>query len=594
MCGIICISERYKKNLDLAFQLMNHRGPDQKNYISSNNKIIGHNLLQIRGEILSSIQPRFAKGEKFILAFNGQIYNTTELKEQFSIERTIELDTEVLVKLIDKCGLEFIKYIKGMFAILIYDVEYNKIHLFRDPSGQKNLYYYIDSGEQIICSEIRPIMNIIENIQLNRDSVLSNLIMGYPIDSSTIYSNIKRVLPGEHVILNKNNKIYKYFFNVNKNSFPQHDPAYAINQTIKKHLLTKKKISINLSGGLDSNIILYEALKFKPDIDVFSTQFESNDISCNHDYNIAKKISNFYGLKLHTTNISFQNYLNNFENSFLHIEEINRNINNPVYFLNYQHQKKENFRSILSGDGGDEIFVGYDYYRRKKKYIEFFDNFKVSKILSTFFWFKEYIRYDSFDKNLLKYNYFDIFKKKLKIFTNSQVSKKFYDEFYQNNLKHTQKFFCFLDQFNWLPNEIFLRSDKLGMRNNLEVRSPFSDFDLRSYFFERMNKKKFREKVNKPEIRMIYRDKLHPIIINNLIKTGWSLPKEWLKNDQLRQKILSILPNENCEIVKWKNVKDTIEKNKFSLESKKIYSLISFAIIKKGISEQKKNEKKIN
>jgi asparagine synthase (glutamine-hydrolysing) len=594
MCGIICLSENFKNRLDMVFKLLNHRGPDKKNFICSNDKIIGHNLLQIRGDIESSIQPKYAKGKKYILAFNGQIYNTDELKEQFSIDRSIDLDTEILVKVIDKIGIEFIKYIKGMYAILLYDTEQNKIHLFRDPSGQKHLYYHFNRNKLIICSEIKPIINILEDFNLNRENILSNLILGYPIDSSTIYNNIQRVLPGEHITLDQTYKINKYFFDLKKTLFPKNDPAFAINQTVKNHLLTKKKISINLSGGLDSNIILYEALKFNPEINVFSTHFECDDAISNHDYNLAKQISEFYGLKLHTTHISFENYLDNFESSFLHIEEINRNINNPVYYLNYKNQKENNFRSIISGDGGDEIFVGYDYYRRSRYYIEFLDKIKISKTLSTFLWFKEYVRYNSFDKNYIKYDLIDKIRKSFKILKNSQSAKKFYDSFYNCDVEHAQKFFCFLDQFNWLSNETFLRADKLGMKNNLEVRSPFSDFDLRSYFFDRMDKSKFREKINKPEIRQVYQGKLNPIITENLKKTGWSIPKQWLKNDQLKEKIVSIIPDHNCEIIKWKNIKDMIKKNELSLQNKKIYNLISLAIIKNGTSKIINNEENYN
>ena len=78
-------------------------------------------MLQIRGELNSSQQPKFAKNRRYILAFNGQIYNTDELKKNFSLDTKIDLDTEILVQIIDKIGLKFIQYIKGMFAILIYD-----------------------------------------------------------------------------------------------------------------------------------------------------------------------------------------------------------------------------------------------------------------------------------------------------------------------------------------------------------------------------------------------------------------------------------------------------------------------------------------
>tara|TARA_E500000178_G_scaffold289531_1_gene292671 strand:- start:2804 stop:4570 length:1767 start_codon:yes stop_codon:yes gene_type:complete len=586
MCGIICLSKKFNHKLNQTFNLLKHRGPDLENFITLDDLSIGHNLLQIRGELNLSKQPKFAKNRKYILAFNGQIYNTEELKKKFSIDSATDLDTEIIVKLIDQVGLQFIKYIKGMFAILIYDTHEKKIHLFRDPSGQKHLYYYINNEDVIICSEINPFNSILENSDFDNKSLVSNLILGYPLNESTLFKNINRVLPGEQIVIDHNKKISKKLFKQFQNDYHTSDPQRVIQKTIENHLLTKKKIALNLSGGLDSNIILYEALNFKSDISVFSTRFESKDEIYNHDYNLAKKISNYYGVKLYTTNINFNDYLDNFEKSFSYIEEVNRNINNPVYYLNYINQKNNDYRSILSGDGGDEVFIGYDYYRRIGLKRKILDYFKISKILSTFLWFKEYIRYET--PNLfIKNNHFNLITKKFLTLQNSLLSKKFYKNFYNSNIDHTSKYFCFLDQFNWLPNETFLRADKLGMRNNLEVRSPFSDLDLRRYFYQRMQKKKFLKKNNKPEIRNIYQDKLQPIITNNFLKTGWTTPKDWLIRNEFVEKVISLVPDQDCDTFRWSILKNNIKKNKFTLLNKNIYSLISLSIIKKSLNEKK-------
>ena len=586
MCGIVFLTKKFNHKLNQTFNLLKHRGPDLENFINLDDVVIGHNLLQIRGELNSSQQPKFAKNRRYILAFNGQIYNTDELKKNFSLDTKIDLDTEILVQIIDKIELKFIQYIKGMFAILIYDTHEKKVYLFRDPSGQKHLYYYVKNSDVVICSEIKPLCNIIENYDFDDKNSLSNLILGYPIDKFTPLKNILRVLPGEIVVIDSKKKISKNFFKQNKKNFVSEEPQTVIQNTIENHLLTKKKISRKLSGGIDSNIILYEALKFKPNISVFSTHFETKEEIYNHDYNLAKKVSNYYGINLFTTNINFKDYLENFEKSFLYIEEVNRNINNPAYYLNYINQKSNDYRSILSGDGGDEIFIGYDYYRRRGLGKKILDFFKISKILSTFLWFKEYIRYET--PNLfLKKDYFYFNSKNYLTFKNSLISEKFHKNFYDSKVEHTSKYFCFLDQFNWLPNEIFLRSDKLGMRNNLEVRSPFSDLDLRRYFYDRMQKNKFLEKNNKPEIRNIYQNKLSPIITNNIMKTGWTIPREWLMRKEFVEKVISLIPDQDCEIFKWSILKNNIKKNKISLLDKKIYSLISLSILKKSFNEKK-------
>jgi len=339
MCGIISLSKKFNHKLNQMFNLLSHRGPDLKNFVTLDDICIGHNLLQIRGELNLSKQPKFVKKGRYVLAFNGQIYNTDELKKNFSLNSNIDLDTEILVQLISKIDLEFIRYIKGMFAILIYDTFEKKIHLYRDPSGQKHLYYYVFNNEFVICSELKPFSLVVDNHVFDNKNLISSLILGYPISKFTPFKSIFRVMPGEHVIIDNKTKIYKRLFKQEKKTFSPANPQGVIQETIKNHLITKKKIAINLSGGLDSNIILYESLKFKPDISVFSTHFETKNDIYNNDYNIAKKISNHYGLKLYTTNINLNDYINNFENSFSNIEEINRNINNPAYYLNYINQK---------------------------------------------------------------------------------------------------------------------------------------------------------------------------------------------------------------------------------------------------------------
>ena len=587
MCGIICISKKFNQKFAKTFELLKHRGPDFQKFVNWDDLIIGHNLLQIRGELNDSKQPKYSKHNRFILCFNGQIYNTSELKQKFSITARTDLDTEILLEVINKNGLNFINHIKGMFAILVYDTKTKNIHLFRDPSGQKHLYYYVKENNLIICSEIKPIINILENFHYDDKNLISSLIIGYPIDKFTLFKNINKVLPGQHLIINQKKQIHKNLFKQYTENFDGESPADVINRTVCNHLQTKKKIALNLSGGLDSSVLLFETLKINSNISLFSTKFETDNTIYNNDYNLAKETANYYGLDLHTTNITFDDYLNKFEKSFSHIEEINRNINNPAYYINFINQKKNNFRSIISGDGGDEIFIGYDYYRRINLKKKIFDYFKISKMISSFLWFNEYVRYE------IKKRYFNInlynLKKKYLIFSNFINSKNFYENFYNSKIDYTSKYFCFLDQFNWLPNEVFVSNDKLGMQNNLEVRSPFCDLDLRRYFLKRMEKKNFLTKVNKPEIRDIYGNKLPKHILSNTKKTGWSIPREWLLRNELVEKILSFIPDTDCDIFKWSNLKNDIKKNKINLQNKQIYSLISLSIIKKNFHEKQNN-----
>ena len=121
MCGIYFYTKNCEINNDKMKFSMKHRGPDYSNQIDLPNSVIGHNLLSIRENIDLSIQPVTTANDKYILAFNGEIYNTEYLKTKFEINLKSESDTEILSKLINKIGLKFIEYIKGMYAIIVYE-----------------------------------------------------------------------------------------------------------------------------------------------------------------------------------------------------------------------------------------------------------------------------------------------------------------------------------------------------------------------------------------------------------------------------------------------------------------------------------------
>jgi asparagine synthase (glutamine-hydrolysing) len=206
MCGIFLFSRKYEDKTKETFDLLKHRGPDANNFFKDNSIIIGHNLLQIRGNLEESIQPLISSCNRYVLAFNGQIYNSEEIDKKYNFFNQSNLDTKTIINLISLKGVKFIQEIEGMFAIVVYDRLKKIIHFFRDYSGQKNLYYYLRNGEIIICSEIQPIFNLIEKININNNLLCENLIVGYSLSSETIYSNINKLLPGEEIQFDLENK----------------------------------------------------------------------------------------------------------------------------------------------------------------------------------------------------------------------------------------------------------------------------------------------------------------------------------------------------------------------------------------------------
>ena len=585
MCGIFLFTKNNNLNLNGEVFLKNlkHRGPDFQKIYRDNDVEIGHTLLSIRDTIDKSIQPVITDNGRYIISFNGQIYNLKEIKKKFNLPDDILLDTTIISILCNKLGVKFIHEIDGMFALIIYDKVDKKIISIRDNTGQKPLYYFFDNKNFILSSEIDPILKSIKKditVDLDFNTHLRFMVS---VGEKTIYKNIFKFLPGQKIEFDlTDNKLSKSFFNHNlvKKEANLQD---LLSKTIQDHLQTNQKLIINLSGGIDSNIILHESLK-KKKIEALSTRFETNEEKYNDDFFIAKKVCQDNGVKFHEIFISKKDYIDNFVKTFETIEDINGNINNPTYFLTYRYIKQNNFRTVVSGDGGDEIFVGYVWF--------FLNNFKLfkyfplvneifynnSKFLKSYFFFiKQFARYNSFT-NLR--NYFD---NRVKGSRYSYVNKfadyleefkkiNFYDQndsLEISNLLHMQ--------FFWLSDEIFNRADKLAMHHSIEVRAPLADYNLRVNTMQKLTKKSFYTKSNKMAVRNIYNNKLDPNVFKT--KKGWTTPREWILDKRLLEIILDIIPNKEIYNIKWNKIRNDLYKNNNLMMNRSLYPIISLAII---------------
>ncbi len=588
MCGIFFHNFNSENKSEYFLNSLKHRGPnycDKKDYL---NFTIGHTLLSIRGDVENSKQPQTTKSGRYIFAFNGQIYNTSEISKLFHINFNENIDTKILSDLIDIKGHNFSSHIDGMFSIILLDKKENKLFLYRDNSGQKPLYYFIKNKKIICCSEITPIINSLSNSkQICEEAFTEILNFGTTVSKRTLFKNIHKVLPGEKISINLKNFYYnkEYFLhNVSFNNDYKLDEI--ISETIHKHLQTKNKIGINLSGGLDSNIILYETLKKNSSITVFSTKFENSDNIYNHDFNLAKEVANFYQIPFIETEVSSNNFKKVFYDSFSNIEEVNFNINNPAYMINYQNQKNHGFKSILSGDGGDELFIGYNWYRGYKKFEKLmklissekrFSSFKTINYLREFQRYNLMIKYSSFKKNN-----FSLFLKSLKtiFFANKQYNDYFKKNYtLEKNSPDWDISKLFIQQYFWLSNEVLLRADKLGMQNSLEIRSPFCDYNLRYYMLKNTKIEDFKTDINKPNLRYSYKDKLYKKISNNKIKSGWTVPREWLKDKFFRDMFMDLTKSFKSDILNWEEIRNYISINDDFMLNKRIYGILSLSIL---------------
>ena len=383
MCGILIYPKKSHISKDLAISLMKHRGPDAFGIEETKDIIFCHTLLQIRGEIKESIQPKYSKSKRYLVLFNGQIYNTRYLNTLVKPENN-DLDTNYILELIEKYGIDGVNYIDGMFALVVYDFKLNSLFFARDPSGQKNLYYnFNNKNELIISSEIYPIIKILnDEIRLSKVGVSEFFMIGFNPDKNTIYEKIFKLLPGEIIQYScVNRKVVSKTFLNQKFESSNLDIKKIVSENILDHLASKKKIALNLSGGIDSNLILLEILKNKINLDVFSTFCETEQKDFNRDFYLAKNVAKKNKLNFFETIIDKQQYLANIQKVNELLEEPSRNPSNTIYYLNFKNISSYKNRSVLSGAGGDEVFIGYPFFFFNRKYQIFLD--KLNSVLNS-------------------------------------------------------------------------------------------------------------------------------------------------------------------------------------------------------------------
>ena len=272
MCGITGIISINKNfNLPESIKTLNdslsHRGPDDKEIYVNNFLALGHNRLSIIDLTKDSKQPIISNCKRYILVFNGMIYNYIELANSiYANEKTKKSDTLVLLEYISKFGVEkALKDINGMFAIAVYDFQEKKVYLARDRFGKKPLYFLNNGMDIIFASEIKAILSIAKNIKLNHQIIENYFNLGFSTGEGTFYTGIKQVEPGTILI----KKIHEENYNIinNDNIFENYDQKFLktdfniktieelIEESVKLRLRSDVKTGIFLSGGIDSGLI---------------------------------------------------------------------------------------------------------------------------------------------------------------------------------------------------------------------------------------------------------------------------------------------------------------------------------------------------
>ena len=588
MCGIIgtnFLSNKFDKSLEL----LNHRGPDFQKSVKIENKQFGHTRLAIIDLDEEANQPMIF--DDILLVFNGEIYNYKELIHVEQLECKTKSDSEVLIRLYQKYGFDFLNKLNGMFSFCIYDMKKELYFCGRDRYGKKPFFYYFKDNKFIFSSSIKSILNLLDSKPNLNKVALSKYIQYFvSFGEDTFYQDIFKLEASTYMIYEPNKAPElqkKKYYKINTYKAIK-DEKQALNdieelliKSVEYRLNSDVEVASLLSGGIDSSFIsaLYTKISGKK-INTFSVGYDEHKNYC--ELNFAKITANHINSNHTAIEINHKEYINHFEETLDMLEEPHGDSAAIPLNILSKYINKAGFKTVLSGEGSDEIFLGYESYAKFLKYYEF------EKTLSkeqTFFLNdiigalqnntkeSEYLR--RIVKKQSLYNSFG------EIYTDIQKKRLFkkVPSFKTENAKQDPvDWMSYIDLKIWLGEALLSKVDRISMGNSLEVRTPFLDFNLVNYMFSVESDIKVGD-TNKYLLKKIA-SKYIPSEIINRSKKGFNSPfNEWLFKEY-KDKILDVILEVNNETNLFNNdyiirIYELAKENKFKQH---LYSLYVFSL----------------
>ena len=518
MCGIIgtnFISSRFEKSLNL----LNQRGPDFQKFVTINENQFGHTRLAIIDLNEEANQPMIF--DDIVLVFNGEIYNYKELIHVEQLECKTSSDSEVLIRLYQKYGFDFLNKLNGMFSFCIYDIKKELFFCARDRYGKKPFFYYFKDNKFIFSSSIKSILNLLETKpNLNKIALSKYLQYFVPFGEDTFYQNIFKLEAANYMVYETNNptelRIKKYYKINTYKAIRNEEKALSdieelLFKSVEYRLNSDVEVASLLSGGIDSSLIsaLYTKISGKK-INTFSIGYEEYKNYCELDY--AQITANHINSNHHPVMINQKEYINHFHETLDMLEEPHGDSAGiPLNILTKKiHQS--GIKTVLSGEGSDEIFLGYENYSKFLKYYEFEKSITneqhdflddIIGALQNNTKESEYLRRIVKKQNL--YNSFG------EIYTDIQKKRLFkkVPQFKSETSKQDPvDWMSYIDLKIWLGESLLSKVDRISMGNSLEVRTPFLDFNLVNYMFSVDSKLKVGD-TNKYLLKKIYPRRNH-------------------------------------------------------------------------------------
>ena len=588
MCGItggVGPSAPLQKLLDLQLRSIEHRGPDgQGSYVNDG---IGMGMCRLAiVEIAAGKQPATDATAKIHVVWNGEIYNYRELRtelEKNGIRCRDTSESEVVINLYLQFGIDFVKKINGMFAIAIHDARDDSLHLIRDRMGKKPLWIsHLNDGTLYFASEVRALMLARPDRTLRTETISEVMQFGHVSAPYSAFNEIQQVAPASVLSWKGgrvSNRVYwePDFDSKTKVSYKDalETTKLLIESAVSRRLFSERPIGSFLSGGIDSTIVTAYMVKLmQQQVQTYSIGFQSAAFNEAHH---AKRVASYLGTNHHEEILS--------PDPALVVEKISKILDQPFAdssivptYLLAQFARK-NLVVALGGDGGDEVFGGYDRYLATpvlQQFNPYLASIRLGLMLVPKNVFRNTRKINRIRSQLSsKVSLSERYGSVLSLMQPQELSTLISPEF---NLDAAA--LSFVEQFEldrlsaldrmirsdfkfYLPGDLLVKADMATMANSLELRSPLLDVNVVEWGVSLPD----RYKIKGFETKRILKDVARSLVPSELIerpKMGFGIPRaEWLRTG-MKELVIETLTDRTTIDRGWFNsaeVKKTIDRH---------------------------------
>jgi asparagine synthase (glutamine-hydrolysing) len=591
MCGItgyFSPSGKFNKaHLEAATNSLHHRGPDAGGVYVEGMVGLGHRRLSILDLSETANQPMISANNRFVMVYNGEVYNFKEIQKEIlkyrpDVQFKTSSDTEIILEAFSLWRGNIANMLNGMFAIAIYDKDNGSLYLLRDRIGIKPIYFYWDDKDFFFASELKALKAIKNaiHLELNDKAIPYFFHLGFIPEPYSIYKNVYKFPTGSYLKLNKHGfELMSYWepaSKITKEILSDETKAKQqlkdlVVSSVKYRMISDVPFGTFLSGGIDSSLVtaVAQSISSEP-VKTFSIGLNEKDHNESH---FAEQVAKYLKTDHHTFNVTQQDALdlitdldNIYDEPFADTSAI------PTLMVSKLARK--HVTMTLSGDGGDELFMGYGAHiwaqRLSNPFISGLrtpinlalgmGNNRAKRVANLF---KSYSQ-TNFESNIFSQEQNLFYEKELPLLLGNLSTEaiKYFPELKDLKRKlsptETQAMF----DFNvYLKDDLLVKVDRATMKHSLETRVPLLDYRIVEFAFNLDEKLKLKGNISKYLLKEVLYDFV-PREYFDRPKKGFSVPlHQWLKKDLkvYAEKYVNKAMCENYGVIKWNYAKQVMD-----------------------------------